>query len=101
MGEGERSMSDIDLVVFDLAGTTIRDADHVSAAFTATLSALGLPIGAAEVESVRGAAKREAIQDLLLRYSPEQATSDVVDRLFADFNQRLETMQKQHGVLPV
>ena len=33
-------MNKIDLVVFDLAGTTIRDADHVSAAFTAANKSL-------------------------------------------------------------
>lgn len=91
----------IELVVFDMAGTTVQAADQVAPAFVEVLSAFGLPISAEEVDRVRGASKREAIQNILLQYSPEQATQTVVEDLFQKFNANLARRQESDGVKPV
>jgi phosphonatase-like hydrolase len=53
------------LVVFDLAGTTVRDEGQVPTAFTEALAAHGIRVTAEEVAAVRGSSKREAILSLL------------------------------------
>ena len=58
-------MPDIELVVFDMAGTTIVDDGQVPEAFTAALAEHGIAVGPGDIRDVRGAAKRQAILDLL------------------------------------
>jgi phosphonatase-like hydrolase len=94
-------MTEIDLAIFDLAGTTTRDTDHSAAALNATLSTLGLPIQPAEIQAVADKPQRDAIEQILLRYSPEQATSNTIDRLFAQFNLRLAELQKSYSIRPI
>ena len=55
-------MAAIDLVVLDLAGTTVEDAGQVPEAFTLALRDHGIAVTAEEVRGVRGASKREAIR---------------------------------------
>jgi phosphonatase-like hydrolase len=55
----------IELVVFDLAGTTVYDGDAVNAAFRTTLAAWGLETDPAVVNNVMGLPKPEAIRILL------------------------------------
>ena len=59
-----------ELVVFDLAGTTIRDGGEVPEAFVEALKVSGMAIDAAEVLALRGASKREAIGRLVARHRP-------------------------------
>jgi phosphonatase-like hydrolase len=56
-----------DLVVCDLAGTTIYDRGEVPAAFEQALSEAGLRFDAAEVSAWRGASKREVVGRLVAR----------------------------------
>ena len=58
-------MHEIELVVFDLAGTTVRDDGQVPEAFTAALAEYGVTVGPEVIRGVRGASKREAIVGLL------------------------------------
>ncbi len=55
----------IELVVFDMAGTTLYDGDAVNASFRAALAAAGVEAAPAEVDRVMGLAKPEAIRRLL------------------------------------
>jgi phosphonatase-like hydrolase len=55
----------IDLVVFDMAGTTVHDGDAVNASFRAALSAGGVEVDPAAVNTVMGLHKPEAIRILL------------------------------------
>jgi phosphonatase-like hydrolase len=59
-----------ELVVFDLAGTTIRDRGEVPGAFIEALKASGMTIEAAEVSALRGASKREAVGRLVAGHRP-------------------------------
>jgi phosphonatase-like hydrolase len=56
-----------DLVVCDLAGTTVRDRGEVPGAFEAALREAGLRYDPAEVHGWRGASKREVVARLLER----------------------------------
>lgn len=58
-------MSGIELVCFDMAGTTVVDDGQVPQAFTTALAEHGIAIGEEDIRNVRGASKRQAILDLL------------------------------------
>ena len=55
----------IELVVCDMAGTTVRDAGQVPQAFTSALAAHGIPVTPQAINSLRGASKRLAILNLM------------------------------------
>ena len=67
-----------------MAGTTVEDNGQVPSAFAATLAAHGLAITADEITRIRGAAKRQAIKNLLPREQADQA-----DRIYSDFKTNL------------
>jgi len=54
-----------ELVVFDLAGTTVEDRGQVPEAFEAALAAHGLAVSPDDLAAVRGSSKREAIASLV------------------------------------
>jgi phosphonatase-like hydrolase len=62
---------DVELVVFDMAGTTVHDGGEVPAAFTAALAANGITVSADEIGEVRGASKREVIRRLVAHHRPD------------------------------
>ena len=55
----------IELVVFDMAGTTVYDGDAVNASFRAALASRGIDAESTLVNSVMGLHKPEAIRILL------------------------------------
>ncbi len=55
----------IELVVFDMAGTTVHDGDGVNSSFRAALSAVGVEADRAVVNGVMGLPEPEAIRRLL------------------------------------
>ena len=72
----------IELVVFDMAGTTVHDPGAVNRCFVAALRAAGLDADPREVDAVMGLPKPEAIR-LLVGHRPE------VDAIHADFVARM------------
>ena len=73
----------IELVVFDMAGTTIDAGDEVADIFKATLARWAIRVTDAQVAAVRGASKRQAIADLLRRHAPERVGDlDAIDSAF-------------------
>ena len=85
-----------ELVIFDMAGTTIEDRGQVPAAFAETLAANNITITADEIARVRGASKRQAIRSLLPPADGAQA-----DRIYAEFGRNLSTAYAAGGVRPV
>lgn len=77
------------LVVFDLAGTTIRDEGAVGQAFRATLEHSGLAVDPGQVDAVMGMAKPEALRRLLTRANAAAPSEVAVSRLHADFVARM------------
>jgi phosphonatase-like hydrolase len=78
-----------ELVVFDLAGTTIEDRGEVPAAFTAALAAAGVAVTAEQLSAVRGASKRQAVFDLLPDGPDRRARAEQV---YASFKHHLAAM---------
>lgn len=79
-------MNEIELVVFDLAGTTVEDRGQVPTAFTAALSEFGIDVTPEHVHAVRGASKREAIARLVAGHGKSGNAGMVYDA----FRSRLE-----------
>ena len=86
-------MNAVDLVIFDMAGTTIEDRGQVPAAFASTLAANGLAITADEIMRVRGASKKQAIRNLL-----PPATADQAERIYGEFRRALAATYMNGGV---
>jgi len=78
-----------DLVVFDMAGTTLCDGDAVNTCFRSALAGFGVSVEPEQVNSVMGLHKPEAIRILLLSVDREFSESDV-DRIHADFVARMK-----------
>jgi phosphonatase-like hydrolase len=78
----------IELVVFDMAGTTIHDGDAVSSSFVAALAAVGVEADPARVNAVMGLPKPEAIR-LLLAAAGRSPTDGEVAAIHEDFARRM------------
>ena len=74
----------VELVVLDMAGTTVHDGGEVPAAFRAALAAHGVPLADDEIAAIRGASKREVIRRLVARYLPG-APESLPGVVFGDF----------------
>ncbi len=87
-----------ELVVFDLAGTTVRDRGEVPAAFAAALAEEGITVDAATLRAVRGASKRQAVTDLL----PEgPRREERAARVYDGFRRRLLASYSDGGVAAI
>jgi phosphonatase-like hydrolase len=72
-----KPMSGIQLVVFDMAGTTIRDKGNVGKAFIDAFKENGIDIPVEEVKKVMGWRKIDAVKMLLKKFHPNGADQDV------------------------
>lgn len=77
----------IELVVFDMAGTTIDVGDEVAEIFRATLARCSVPVTVEQIAEVRGASKRQAMADLLTRHAPERLSD--LDEIYSSFRAAL------------
>jgi phosphonatase-like hydrolase len=91
-------MSLPELVVFDLAGTTIEDSGQVPEAFLAALLAHGVDATAETVDGIRGASKREAFTHLLAAVSDERPLAARVEATYATFQRELAERFGARGV---
>jgi phosphonatase-like hydrolase len=78
----------IELVVFDLAGTTVADGGEINAAFRDTLAAHGIAASPAAVDAVMGLPKDEAVRTLLAD-AGRDVTAEQVTVLHAEFVRRM------------
>jgi phosphonatase-like hydrolase len=76
----------LELVIFDMAGTTVRDDNQVPDAFTVALAEHGLAVTAAQIQALRGASKRQAIAALL---PPGDGLAQRTEQVYADFRAQL------------
>src|SRR5687768_11915228 len=79
---------DVELVVMDMAGTTVHDGGEVPAAFRSALAAHGVAVTDDELAGVRGASKREVIRTLVIRHQPD-ALPSLTDEVYAEFGAAL------------
>lgn len=75
----------IELVVFDIAGTVVRDRDFVSAALRRALSTAGIEVDRDAVNRVMGLPKPEAIRRLIEGTPNESTLLPRVGAIHADF----------------
>src|ERR1700743_2518657 len=79
-------MSSIKLVVFDIAGTTVRDNGIVAEAFIAAFRDFGFEMPVAEVQKVMGFRKIDAIALLLEKFAPAHKDDELlIDRIHTRF----------------
>lgn len=92
-------MPKVELVICDMAGTTVFDADNVNEALRSALAEDGISVSRAEVNAVMGWTKPVAIEKLLARsgkYGLPVPQADV-DRLYQVF---LDTMLAYYRTSP-
>jgi len=80
----------LDLMIFDMAGTTVEDGGQVPAAFGAALAECGIALTDEQLGNVRGASKREAIAELVANHGSPlwQGRADEVYTSFVRHVQR-------------
>lgn len=79
-------MSSIQLVVFDIAGTTVRDNGSVADAFITAFRDYGFSMPVAEVKKVMGFRKMDAIALLLEKFAPaHKDDAELIDRIHTHF----------------
>jgi phosphonatase-like hydrolase len=91
-------MNGLKLVVFDLAGTTVKDRGQVSDAFTAALSEHDIEVTPEQLSSVRGSSKRQAVLQFIPE-GPERARR--AELVYDSFREHLTTSYRAEGVEPV
>ena len=81
---------EIDLIVFDMAGTTVRDDDAVNLSLQAALGDASVTASRDDINAVMGMPKPLAIHTLLARYlGPSAATDAAVAAVHASFMDRM------------
>ena len=91
-------ISALELIVFDLIGTTIQDNQEVPDTFSEALADHDIHITAEQMRHARGASKREALQQLIPP-SPKQA--ELAESVYASFRERLMRKFEAQPVRPV
>ncbi|HYW73143.1 MAG TPA: phosphonatase-like hydrolase [Pyrinomonadaceae bacterium] len=89
------NLDNLELVIFDLAGTTVEDRGEVPAAFSGALAEHGISVSAAELKSVRGSSKRDAILHFIPPGSGRLAHAAAV---YASFLKQLTERYESDGV---
>jgi phosphonatase-like hydrolase len=97
----EFPMEMLDVVVFDMAGTTIQAADQVPAAFQQAFARLGVELSDEEIRSVRGRSKHEVISDLVTRHLSPVDGPRLVTEVHSDFRNILMECYERQEVEPV
>jgi phosphonatase-like hydrolase len=85
-------MSVIELVVFDMVGTTIEDRGQVIEAFRSSLHDHGIAVTDAELQPWRGASKRDVIRFYVQQREPGDGrpVAAQVEQVYAGFRRHLE-----------
>lgn len=91
-------MSEIKLVVCDIAGTTVRDTGQVVTAFADTLLKYELDFTPAQLSRLRGSSKRQALLEFIPA-GPDRY--QVAEEVYVSFRDRLAQIYETDGVEPV
>ena len=70
-------MSRVDLVIFDIAGTTLKDNDAVNRIFRQSLSSQNIAVSHSDVNKVMGLAKPLAIHKLIKKSGSHKSASEI------------------------
>jgi phosphonatase-like hydrolase len=91
----------VELVVFDIAGTTVKNTDMVADAFLEALHADGLAITADKIQAWRGASKRQAIRRLIEEFGDGDRSEERVKKVYAEFHDRLREQFAVQGLCAI
>ena len=75
----------IDLVVFDMIGTTVEASPRIPEAFREAYRVAGIELADADIASVRGKSKRQAIEELLARHARQPELAEPVYEAFQSY----------------
>ena len=92
--------SALELVVFDMAGTTVHDGGQVPRAFRQALLSRQIETTDANLRAIRGAAKRDAIRMLLEQSGtvPVNSLGAVTEQVYTEFCEILKGLFEIEGV---
>jgi phosphonatase-like hydrolase len=91
-------MNEVELVIFDLAGTTVEDRGEAPDAFAGALAEHGIEVSPEQLNAVRGSSKRQAVLDLV----PDgPGRRDRAAAVYESFRERLTMRYRSDGVRPV
>jgi phosphonatase-like hydrolase len=94
-------MANVELVVFDVAGTIIEDRGEVRTALGNALGKNGIPFEQDELKAWMGASKREVIRHFVARENRRKSSSaDVVELTYKLFRSELENLYR-HSINPI
>jgi phosphonatase-like hydrolase len=94
----------IKLIVFDMAGTTVKDDHDVSKAFRAALKKSKYDVPLELINPLMGYEKNQAIKQILRLHEPNDAkiTKHLVDKIHHDFvHQMIDHYRHAHGIAPL
>ena len=91
-------MNEPKLVIFDLAGTTVKDKGQVLNAFTESLAKHDVQVTSDQLSNVRGSSKRQAILNLVPE-GPERTSR--AELVYSSFRERLAHRYTMEGVEPI
>ncbi len=92
-------MNGIQLVVFDMAGTTVRDRGNVGEAFINAFKESGINIPFEEVKKVMGWRKIDAVKMLLKKFHPGPADTEMVKKIHDAFIRNMVRYYEEDGTL--
>ncbi len=94
----------IALVVFDMAGTTVSDKGNINEVFRDAFSNAGMNVNAADVDTVMGYRKREAVEMIVKKYKPGfENDAEFIDGIHEDFTRQMVSFyenDKELSALP-
>ncbi|MPY81060.1 MAG: phosphonatase-like hydrolase [Actinophytocola sp.] len=91
----------IELVVLDIANTTVDEHNAVYRALEEAVVAAGGSPTADDVQRWMGAHKREAIEGMVTESTGERPSEPAVDAAFADFHRRLDAAYAERPPVPL
>ena len=96
-------MSAVDLVIFDMAGTTIEDHEEVLTAFKSALKKNDIPISDDFLQQWRGASKKEVLRQCIENQFGKDFpdNSKRIDQAYGDFRLFLEDLYTRGRIQPI
>ena len=86
----------IELVVFDIAGTTVIDKGNINEAFRKAFSNAGYDVDIVDVDMVMGYRKIDAVKIILDKYNPhDNGNTQLADVIHNDFTKNMVTFYQE------
>ncbi len=97
-------MNKLELMIFDMAGTTIQITDQVPKAFQTAFKPYNIDLSNKEIRQVRGYSKKEAILRIVKNHLKEISTSDqqkLASEIYLTFNDILLSSYQHTTIQPI